>query len=108
MWEAFVGRLRSRAVFVNELRTSALDFQPSSRQTRTANFAYFLLIQYTQQRHTQISSSYNKRRYLHITALKAEAEEKVQFLQFAIVMHEAVYLTYVLFQSYSAFQSWRS
>ena len=68
----------------------------------------FLLIQYTQQRHTQISSSYNKRRYLHITALKAEADEKVQFLQFAIVMHEAVYLTYVLFQSYSAFQSWRS
>ena len=41
MEEVFVGMVRSRAVFVNELQTSVLDLWPCSRQTRTANFAFF-------------------------------------------------------------------
>ena len=34
----------------------------------------FLLIQKTQQRNTQISSNYNKRRYFYTIALKAERQ----------------------------------
>ena len=74
--EVFLGRVRSRAVFVNELQTSVLDFnQVHGKRGRQISLT-FLLNQYTQQKNTQISSNNNKRRYFHITAPEAERQCK--------------------------------